>query len=64
MASKNIFIAFLLNLVFVVIEVVGGILTNSIAILSDSIHDAGDCFAICVAFLLEKKSNKIADKIY
>lgn len=64
MASKNIFIAFLLNLVFVVIEVVGGILTNSIAILSDSIHDAGDCFAICVAFLLEKKSNKKADKKY
>ena len=35
---KNIFIAFLLNLVFSVIELIGGFLTGSIAILSDSLH--------------------------
>ena len=54
-SSKNILTAFLLNFLFVIIELVGGIITGSVAILSDSIHDAGDCFAIGVAFLLEKK---------
>ena len=62
--TKNILIAFLLNFVFVVVELVGGIITGSVAILSDSIHDAGDCLAIGVAFLFEKKSNKKADKNY
>ena len=64
MSSKNIFTAFILNFIFVVIELVGGILTNSIAILSDSIHDAGDCFSIGIAYILEKKANKKTDSKY
>ncbi len=57
-ASKNILTAFALNLIFVFIEVAGGLFTNSIAILSDSIHDLGDCLAIGGAFVFEKISNK------
>lgn len=64
MSSKNIFFAFILNLIFVIIEIVGGFLTNSIAILSDSIHDAGDCFAIGIAYFLERKSNKKTNENY
>ena len=60
-STKNILLAFLLNLFFCIVELVGGIITHSIAILSDSFHDAGDCLAIGFAFVLEKKSNKKAD---
>lgn len=62
--EKNILIAFLLNLFFSVFEFIGGILTNSIAIISDAIHDFGDSISIGVSYLLEKKSKKKPDKKY
>lgn len=63
-AYKNIKIAFLLNLLFSIIEFIGGILTNSISIFSDSIHDFGDSISIFTSYLLEKKSKKEADENY
>lgn len=63
-AEKNISIAFFLNAVFVVIELVGGILTNSIAILTDALHDFGDCLSLATAWFLQKKSVKGRDRIY
>ena len=35
-------VAFLLNLTFTLIEIAGGLWTNSIAILADALHYAGD----------------------
>lgn len=55
---KNIKIAFLLNFIFSLIEIVGGLLTNSSAILSDAIHDLGDSLSLGLALLFEKKSAK------
>lgn len=60
--EKNILIAFVLNILFSVIELVGGLLTGSIAIMSDSIHDFGDALSIGISYFLEKKSTKKADK--
>lgn len=50
--------AFFLNLFFALVEIVGGVLTNSLAIVSDAVHDLGDCAAIGIAWFLEKKSLK------
>ncbi len=55
---KNLKIAFILNLSFVVVEIVGGILTNSVAILSDAVHDLGDSISLGLAWYLEKFSTK------
>ncbi len=63
-SEKNILVAFILNLVFSVFELVGGIFTNSVAIISDSIHDLGDAASIGISYFLEKKSKKQPDKIY
>lgn len=63
-SQKNIGIAFILNALFVVIEIVGGLLTNSIAILSDAIHDLGDSLTLGLSWLLEKRSNKTGNSIY
>ncbi len=60
-AEKNISIVFFLNLTFVVIEIVGGVITNSIAILSDAVHDIGDCLSLGVSWVLQKKSLKSRD---
>lgn len=62
--EKNILIAFLLNISFSIFEFIGGILTNSVAILSDSIHDLGDALSIGISYFLEKKSKKKPDNNY
>ncbi len=53
-------LAFWLNLIFSVIELIGGILTNSTAIITDALHDFTDAMAIGMAVFLEKFSTKPA----
>lgn len=62
--ERNILVAFILNISFSIFEIIGGLLTNSIAIVSDAIHDFGDAISIGVAFILEKKSKKKPDENY
>ena len=63
-SDKNILIAFFLNLLFSLIEILGGIFTNSIAIISDAIHDFSDALSIGISYFLERKSKKKPDNIY
>ena len=60
--SKNILVAFFLNAGFAVIELIGGYLTNSVAIYSDALHDFGDSLALLFSYFAEKLSHKDADK--
>lgn len=62
--EKNILILFILNIFFSLIELIGGIFTNSISIISDAIHDFGDAISIGISYFLEKKSKKKADNKY
>ena len=62
--EKNILFAFLLNLMFSIFEFVGGIFTNSVAILSDAVHDMGDALSIGISLFLDKKSKKKPDNNY
>ncbi len=57
-AEGNLKVAFFLNLTFTIIEFIGGILTNSIAILSDALHDLGDTGSLGLAWYFEKLSHK------
>lgn len=61
---ENISFAFILNLVFAVIEVIGGLITNSVAIMSDALHDIGDSISLGMAWFLQKKSRKKSDEFY
>lgn len=63
-ATGNLKLAFFLNLSFTIIEVVGGVLTNSFAILSDALHDLGDSFALGMSWYLEKVSTKKSTASY
>lgn len=62
--EKNILVAFILNLLFSIFEFIGGTITNSVAIISDSIHDIGDALSIGISYFLEKKSKKQPDNKY
>ena len=61
---KNIRVAFFLNLLFTVIEIVGGILTNSVAILSDAVHDLGDSFSLGLSWYFQKIAKRPRTRNY
>jgi cobalt-zinc-cadmium efflux system protein len=63
-AESNLKLAFWLNAAFAVIEIIGGILTNSMAILSDAFHDLGDSVALGLAWYFQRFSAKQRDNIY
>ncbi|WP_435531623.1 cation diffusion facilitator family transporter [Ramlibacter aurantiacus] len=50
--------AFALNLSFTIIEVIGGLWTNSIAILSDAVHDLGDSMSLGAALYFDRRSRR------
>ncbi len=54
----NIKIAFFLNLGFTIIEIVGGLYTNSLAILSDALHDLGDSVSLGLSWYFQGLSKK------
>ncbi len=62
--SRSIGIAFFLNASFTLIELVGGWLTNSTAIMADAIHDLGDTLSIGLGWYLQHFSEKSADEKY
>jgi cobalt-zinc-cadmium efflux system protein len=59
---KNIVVAFWLNSAFALLEIVGGIYTNSVAILSDAVHDLGDSLSLGLAYYFHKKSRQKGDE--
>jgi len=63
-SEKKILIAFILNLAFSIFEFVGGIITGSVAITSDAVHDVGDAASIGASYFLEKKSKKAPNSKY
>jgi len=61
-STGNLKVAFFLNLLFTIIEIIGGVLTNSLAILSDALHDLGDSLSLGLAWYFENVSKKGRDK--
>lgn len=63
-SENRIMVAFLLNLIFTFVEIWGSMLTGSVTILSDAIHDFGDCIALGMAWRMEKLSKRPANARY
>ncbi len=57
-STSRIAWAFFLNVGFTIIEFIGGMLTNSTAIMADAVHDLGDSLSIGLAWILSKLSNR------
>lgn len=62
--TGNIKVAFFLNLGFTLIEIVGGIWTNSLAILSDALHDLGDSLSLGLSWYFQSLSKKGRDNTF
>lgn len=63
-AGKRIGVAFFLNLAFAILEIIGGLWTNSMAILADALHDLGDSLALGFTWHFAKVSEKKGDADY
>ena len=67
MGKKNdnsIRTAFFLNLAFTILEITGGIISGSIAILADSLHDFADSLSLGAGWYFENKSKKRSNEKY
>ncbi len=53
---RNLGLAFWLNLIFAIIELAGGWFTQSLAIMSDALHDFGDAISLGLGYFLQRKS--------
>ena len=62
--EERVQFAAFLNFGFTIIELVGGFWTNSLAILSDALHDFGDSIALLVSWLFERGAKKSPDARY
>lgn len=61
-SNTNILTAFFLNAGFAILELFGGMLTNSMAIYSDALHDLGDSLSLLFSYFASKWSEKEADE--
>lgn len=62
--TKGLSLAFFLNLIFAIIEFIGGYFTQSTAIITDAFHDLMDAIAIGIAVWMDKFSKKEPSKTY
>lgn len=62
--SRNIRFAFFFNLAFTLIEVAGGFWTQSMAVLSDAMHDMGDSLVLGAAWYLSNLAVRGRDGKY
>src|ERR1700712_475477 len=62
--TENLSFAFWLNTGFALLEIAGGFYTNSVAILSDALHDLGDSLSLGLAYYFHRKSHQKRDKNY
>jgi len=57
----NLKVAFWLNLGFALFEIVGGVWTGSLAVISDALHDLGDSLSLGMAWFLARISERGQD---
>ncbi len=60
----NIKIAFFLNIGFTILEFFGGLYVNSVAIISDALHDLGDSISLGLSWYLDHKSKQGANRSF
>lgn len=60
--EKKLLITVILNFVITIAEVIGGLISNSLALLSDALHNLVDSVAVFIAYLAHFISKKNPDK--
>ncbi len=53
-SGKNLFITILLNIIITISQIVGGIFSGSLALLSDAMHNFSDVLALLIAYIANR----------
>jgi cobalt-zinc-cadmium efflux system protein len=53
-SNKNLGVAIFLNAIIFIVELTGGLLTNSLALISDAMHNLSDFFALILSYIAAK----------
>ena len=61
-SGTKLFITIILNLIITIAEIIGGIFANSLALLSDALHNFSDVMALIIAYIANKLSGKAANE--
>ena len=57
-SGKNLFLTIVLNIVITVSQIVGGIISGSLALLSDSMHNFSDVLALVIAYAANRLASR------
>ncbi|MCC7318014.1 MAG: cation transporter [Bacteroidales bacterium] len=60
--GRNLLITVVLNIVISTVELIGGLLSNSLALISDALHNFSDGIALLIAYITLKMSKKAPNK--
>lgn len=60
-SGKNLFITILLNLFITVAQIIGGLISGSLALLSDALHNFSDVLALVIAYWTHRLSHRDAN---
>lgn len=58
--GRNLFISILLNIVITVAQVIGGLLSGSLSLLSDALHNFNDVISLIVSYIANRLTKKKA----
>lgn len=58
--DKNLFISILLNILITAAQIIGGIVSGSLALLSDALHNFSDVLSLIVSYIASKLAKKEA----
>lgn len=58
--GKNLLLSIVLNIVITVAQVIGGILSGSLALISDALHNFSDVLSLIISYIANKLSKKKA----
>ncbi len=56
--EKNLIITMLLNFLITIVELIGGIISGSLSLISDALHNFSDGIAVIITFIAIRLSNK------
>ncbi len=58
--GRNLFISILLNIIITVAQVIGGLISGSLALLSDALHNFSDVLSLIISYVANRLSRKKA----
>ena len=61
-SGKNLFITIVLNIIITLSQIIGGILSGSLALLSDAMHNFSDVLALIISYVANKMSSNPSSK--